>query len=196
MDMKKKARLKDGAEVLIRDMVPDDLEQSLRFFRALPAEDRIYLRNDVTKRKVVQERLRTLSSGQMRRLVATVGAQIVADGSLESEGFSWKNHVAEMRLIVARPYQHKSLGMLLARELYLLAARKRVEDIVARVMRPQTAALKILDRLGFHEEAVLRNYVKDIEGRKHDLIIMRCKLQELMRELKDYFAMSDWQRAR
>jgi len=31
---------------------------------------------------------------------------------------------------------------------------------------------------------------------KHDLIIMRCKLQQLMKEMEDYIAMSDWQRTR
>ena len=194
--MEKKLQLRDGTEFLIRDLREDDLDRSLAFFRALPPEDRIYLRNDVTRREVVQERIVTMPTGRIERLVAIVDDQIVADGSLESEGYSWKNHVAELRLIVARRFQRKALGMLLARELYLLAASKRVEEIVARVMRPQTGALKIVERLGFREEVVLRDYVKDTDGRKHDLIIMRCELQRLMSEMEDYFARSDWQRSR
>ena len=194
--MEKKLQLRDGTDVLIRDLREDDLDRSLAFFRALPPEDRIYLRNDVTRREVVQERIGTMPTGRIERLVAIVDDQIVADGSLETEGYSWKNHVAELRLIVARHFQRKALGMLLARELYLLAASKRVEEIVARVMQPQTGALKIVERLGFREEVVLRDYVKDTDGRKHDLIIMRCELQRLMSEMEDYFARSDWQRSR
>ena len=194
--MEKKVRLKDDTDVLIRDLTEDDIEQSLAFFQALPPEDRIYLRNDVTRREVVQERILLMSTGRIKRLVAVAGDQIVADGSLETEDYSWKNHVAELRLIVARHYQRKAMGMLLARELYLLATRKRVEDIVAKVMRPQIAALKILERLGFREEAVLTDYVKDTADQKQDLIIMRCKLQHLMKELEVYFSMSDWQRTR
>jgi L-amino acid N-acyltransferase YncA len=194
--VEKTLQLKDGTEVLIRDLKADDVDQSLAFFRALPAEDRIYLRNDVTKREVVEDRIRILPTERIKRLVAIVDGNIVADGSIESEGYAWKNHVAELRLIVARPYQRKSLGMLLARELYLLAAKKRVEEIIARVMRPQAAALKIVERLGFREQTVLPDYVKDLDGKKHDLIVMRCKLQNLMSELEHYFAMSDWQRSR
>jgi len=195
--MERKVHLKDGTEVLIRDLRADDVEQSLAFFRTLRPEDRIYLRNDVTRREVIEERIRKMSTGRFLRLVAVdAEGRIVADGSLESESFTWKDHLAEFRLIVAADFQRKSLGMLLGRELYLLAASKRVEEIVASIMRPQKAALKIVERLGFKEQAILPDYVKDIEGQKHDLVIMRCKLQDLLRELENYTALSDWRRTR
>jgi L-amino acid N-acyltransferase YncA len=195
--MGKNIQLKDGTEVLIRDLRDDDVEMSLAFFRDLPPKDRIYLRNDVTRREVVEERIRKMSTGKILRLVAVDDeGRIIADGSLESEGFAWKDHVAELRLIVAGAYQRKSLGVLLARELYLQAASKRVEELVAKIMRPQKAALKAVERLGFKEQAVLPDYVKDTEGIKHDMIIMRCKLQDLLRELEDYITQSDWQRTR
>lgn len=195
--MEKMVRLKDDTEVLIRDLRDDDVEQSLAFFQALPPADRIYLRNDVTRREVIEERIRKMRTVKILRLVAiSDDDQIVADGSLESEGYTWKDHVAELRLIVAAAFQRKSLGMLLARELYLQAASMRVEELVAKVMGPQTAALKVVKRLGFKEQAVFPDYVKDIEGQKHDLIIMRCKLQHLLSELENYFALSDWQRTR
>ena len=125
--MEKTIHLKDGTGVMIRDLRDDDVERSLAFFQALPPADRIYLRNDVTRREVIEERIRKMSTGKILRLVAiSDGDQIVADGSLESEGYAWKDHVAELRLIVAAAFQRKSLGMLLARELYLQAASKRV----------------------------------------------------------------------
>ena len=146
---------------------------------------------------MIEERIRKMNTGKILRLVAiSDDDQIVADGSLESEGYTWKNHVAELRLIVAADFQRKSLGLLLARELYLQAAGMRVEELVAKVMRPQKAALKVVERLGFKEQAVFPDYVKDVEGQKHDLIIMRCKLQHLLSELENYFALSDWQRTR
>lgn len=104
--------------------------------------------------------------------------------------------MAELRLIVAADYRRRSVGMLLARELYLHATNRRVEEIVAKIMRPQEAALKVVKRLGFVEQTVLTDYVKDTDGNKHDLIIMRCKLQDLLNELENYISLSDWQRAR
>lgn len=194
--MKKSYQLKDGTQVLIRDLREDDVDRSLAFFRSLPPEDRIYLRNDVTRREVMEERIRLMKTGRIKRLVAVVGDEIVADGSLETDGHTWKSHVAEMRLIVAKPYRRKRLGLLLARELYLYAANKRVEEIVAKFMGPQEAARRVIERLGFCEETVLHNYVKDTEGNKHDLVIMRCMLQELMDEMKSRYTDWDWQRTR
>ena len=38
--MEHRVKLKDGTEVVIRELTLDDLEQSVEFFQALPKEDR------------------------------------------------------------------------------------------------------------------------------------------------------------
>jgi L-amino acid N-acyltransferase YncA len=177
-------------------MSKDDLDRSLAFFRTLPTEDRAYLRHDVSKRDVVKKRIQAMKSGRVRRLVAVAGDQIVADAALELEGHGWKEHVAEVRLVVARPYQRKGLGMLMARELYSIAAEEKVEEVIVKMMRPQVGARSIFRKLGFHEETLMPDYVKDAHGHKQDLIIMRCDLAALWGELEDYVATWDWQRTR
>lgn len=194
--MDKPERLKDGTEVVIRAMGKDDLERSHAFFQELPEEDRKYLRVDVTRRSLVERRIRDMAAGKVKRIVAVVGDKIVADGALELAGDEWTSHVAELRLIVARSCQRKGLGMLMARELYGLAASCKVEQIMVRMARPQTAARNIFRRLGFREEMVLPNHVKDRTGTSQDLILMRCDLAALWEELETFFAQSDWQRAR
>jgi L-amino acid N-acyltransferase YncA len=194
--MNRRVKLKDRSEVLIREMRKDDIDQSLAFFQALPPEDRAYLRRDVTNREIVERTIQAIDSRGITRLVAVVDDQIVADGSLELEAQGWKEHIAEIRLIVARPFQRKGLGTLMARELYLLAASKKVEDIIVKIMGPQAGVQSILKGLGFHQEAVLRDYVKDISGTKQDLIVMRCDLEELWQKLGDHIDDSDMQRLR
>jgi len=194
--MKKKAKLKDGSEVLIRELRKDDIDRSLAFFRALPKEDRAYLRIDVTKREVVERRINAMESGKVSRLVAIVDGEIVADGSLERENRDWEKHIAELRLIVAHPFQRRGLGLLMARELFALGASQKVEEILVRIMGPQVGALSIFERLGFHQDAILHDYVKDIDGAKQDLILMRCDLESLWRKLGDFMADFDWQRTR
>ena len=194
--MRKKVKLKDGSEVLIREMRKDDIDRSLAFFQALPEEDRAYLRRDVTNREIVGRRIQELKSGRIMRLVAVVGEHIVADGSLELEAQGWGEHHAEIRLVVANPFQRKGLGTLMARELYLLAASKKVEEIIVKIMGPQVGVQDIFKRLGFHPETVLHDYVKDIRGTKQDLVVMRCNLEELWQKLRDHIVDSDWQRMR
>ena len=101
--MKKEVKLKDGTGVLIRELSKDDVDRSFAFFEALPEEDRAYLRVDVTKRELVRQRIYTMESTGIHRLVAVVDDQIVADGALELQSLGWKEHMAELRLIVARP---------------------------------------------------------------------------------------------
>jgi L-amino acid N-acyltransferase YncA len=194
--MKTVVKLKDGTEVLIRPLKLSDLDRSFAFFKALPEKDRAYLRVDVSKRLVVEQRLRKAKKKGIKRLVALHGDKIVADGSLELQSDAWKEHVGELRLIVARPYQRKGLGMLLARELYALANKHKLEEIVVRMMRPQRGARRIFRRLGFQEMTILPDYVKDIHGKKQDLIVMRSDVAALWREWKDHIEVSDWRRMR
>jgi ribosomal protein S18 acetylase RimI-like enzyme len=194
--METQAQLKDGTAIVIRPMTEDDVDRSWAFFRKLQKEDRDYLRVDVTKRDVVEKRIRDMRSGVVKRLVAVVGDEIVADGALELAGAGWKEHVGELRLIVARRYQRKGVGMLMARELYTLASAANVEDVVVEMMAPQTSARRIFHKLGFKEEAVFPRYVKDITGRKQDLVVMRSELGALWHELEEKVSLSDWQRTR
>lgn len=192
----KKVTLKDGRAVTIRSMRPDDVQRSFEFFCGLPEEDRKYLRVDVTRRDLVERR--TLEAGErgIRRLVAVHDDEIAADGALELEGHGWGDNVAEVRLIVGRRWQRLGLGMLVARELFHLAASHRVDRIVARLMRPQVGAHRIFRRLGFNEEFLIPEHVRDQSGVWQDLIIMRCPLEKLWRDLEDEAANGDWQRAR
>ncbi len=194
--MKRIVNLKDGSEVTIRPMRKEDLEKSYAFFQSLPPEDRAYLRSDVTKFEVVKRRVRAMEFLKIKRLVALHKDDIVAEGALEMEGHDWEEHIAELRLIVAHPFQRKGLGMLMARELFLLAIKEKVEEIVVRMMKPQVNAIGIWRKLGFHEDVTLHDYVKDLEGVKHDLVIMRCDIKSLWKELEDYFEDTDWRRHR
>ena len=192
----KKVTLKDGRAVTIRSMRPDDVQRSFEVFCGLPEEDRKYLRVEVTRRDLVERR--TLEAGErgIRRLVAVHDDEIAADGALELEGHGWGDNVAEVRLIVGRRWQRLGLGMLVARELFHLAASHRVDRIVARLMRPQVGAHRIFRRLGFNEEFLIPEHVRDQSGVWQDLIIMRCPLEKLWRDLEDEAANGDWQRTR
>ena len=192
--MHREVRLRDETLVAIRSMTQDDVDRSVVFFESLSPEDQAYLRRDVSDREVVEERIRAMRSGSVERVVALVEDRIVADAALEFESLAWKKHVAEVRLIVASGFQRKGLGTLLARELYSIATDANVEEIVVRIMRPQIAARSIFRKLGFHEETVLPDYVKDLDGHKQDLILMRCVLQELWSEWEEFISTWDWQR--
>jgi acetyltransferase len=194
--MDKTERMKDGTEVTIRRFLPNDIDRLMEFYGSLPEEDRRYLKFDVTDRMVVVKRLRRVESGDDIRIVAVHGGVIVASGDLELSGEGWSRHQGEIRVIVARPFQHRGLGTIMIRELYFIAVLNQITTIVARMMRPQAGAQKIFRRLGFREETMLPDFVKDIQGGSQDLIVMICDMKDLWKELDRTFGESDWQRCR
>ena len=194
--MEKIETLKDGTKTLIRELHVHDLDKLMKFFSALPPEDRKYLRIDVTNKEVVEERIKLIETGKVFRLVALSDDKIIADGALELSPEGWREHQGELRVIVARPFQHKGLGMIMVRELYFLAVEKKVEQVVVKMMRPQIAAKRIFRKLGFREEHLIPDYVRDMSGEKQDLIIMTCNTKDLWNELEHFYSDSDWQRCR
>lgn len=194
--MDKIEKFKDGTEVTIRKLGIEDLDLLMEFYRSLPIEDRKYLKFDVTDRFVVAKRLRRIESGDDIRIAAIHGGLIVASGALELSGEAWSKHQGEIRVIVARPFQQRGLGTIMIRELYFLAVQNKLQTIVARMMRPQVGAQKIFRRLGFREESILPDFVKDLKGVSQDLIVMTCDVKDLWKELDRLFSESDWQRCR
>jgi len=193
---KKRETLKDGTKVLIRDLHYEDLDKLMKFYRSLPVEDRVYLKVDVTRRKVVEQRMKLNEEGTFFRILALHDDEIIGDGMFEIFKEEWRKHQGELRVIVARPFQRKGLGMLMFRELHSLAMKKDVDKIVVKMMKPQKGAINICKKLGFHKETVIPNYVWDQADEPQDLVIMTCKPKDLWRELEHSYSDSDWQRCR
>ncbi|OGD14406.1 MAG: hypothetical protein A2V76_05395 [Candidatus Aminicenantes bacterium RBG_16_63_14] len=194
--MDKTEKLKDGTEARIRKLVVEDIDRLMEFYQALPLEDRKYLKFDVTDRKVVAKRLLRVENGDDIRIIAIHGGVVVASGALELSGEAWSRHQGEIRVIIARPFQHRGLGMIMIRELYFIAVQNNLKTIVAKMMRPQVGAQKIFRSLGFREESLMPDFVKDIKGESQDLIVMTCDVKDLWKQLDRAFSESDWQRCR
>jgi len=82
------------------------------------------------------------------------------------------------------------------RELHFLATRRKVEKIIAKIMRPQMAARSVCHKLGFQRESLLPDYVRDRDGQLQDLLIMSCDMAHIQHEIESLYLESDWQRCR
>lgn len=193
---KKIETLKDGTKVIIRNLHMDDLDKLMKFYRELPPDDRVYLKVDVTKRNVVKQRLHLMEEGTAFRIIALHEDEIVGDGMFEISAEEWRRHQGEIRVIVARNFQRKGLGMIMMRELHSLAINKNVDKIVVRMMKPQKGARNICKKLGFHKETIIPNYVWDQAGNPQDLVIMTCDVKDFWKELEHFYKDSDWRRSR
>jgi L-amino acid N-acyltransferase YncA len=173
----KQVTLQTGTSVTIRPMVQEDAKRLHEFFCRLPREDRLFLRDDVSLREVIDAWVEELDYEKVLPLVAEVDDTIVADATLHRRKFGWTSHVGKVRLAVDTDYRAKGLGTLMIEALIETARKAGLEILVAEIMGGQTEALKILKRLGFTKEAVFYNYVKDQIGEEHDLVVMMKNLQ-------------------
>ena len=168
----KKVRLQSGTSVTIRPMVKEDADKLYAFFSRVPREDRLFLRDDVSIRDVIDSWTQELDYRKVLPLVAEVGGNIVGDATLHRRTFGWTSHVGKMRLVIDKDYRGKGLGAILIEELIDIAKKAGLEQLVAELMSNQTGALSAFKRLGFEKEAVLFNYVKDQMGEERNLVVM------------------------
>ena len=182
--------LRDGTLARIRAMDLKDGPGVLDFFRALPEEDRLFLRDDVTRPEWLHRFVQQIDYNTLVPLVAEQGGQVVGNAALYRSLHGWSVHVGEIRVAVARACQGKGLGTLLARELVKIAVDAGLEKMVASVVDNQIGARRAFEKLGFRAEAVLKGHVKDIHGAKRDLVILANDVSHIWESmeslLRDY----------
>lgn len=194
--MRKHVVVKDDLKLTVRELAIDDIKKVMDFYVSLPVSDRKYLRIDVTNRKVVKKRIMDAVNQKDIRIAALHGNKIIATGALEFSKDDWRKNLGEMRLIVAKEYQRKGVGSMMARELYDQAVKNGVKQMVVKMMKPQKNARNMVKKIGFREENVLPGYVMDQAGRPQDLMIMTCDMKDFWKELEHVYHESDWRRCR
>ena len=166
-------------------MVKEDAQKLLAFFRRLPEEDRLFLKEDVTDEKVIQQWADQLDYEKVFPVLAFVGDDIVGDATLHMDQRGWTRHIGEVRCVVAREYQRKGLGTTLIREMFHRALQKGLHKLRAQMPDTQLGAMKAFQTIGFKKEAVLKEHMMDTKGNKHDLVIMTNLVDELWRKITD-----------
>lgn len=164
--------LAHGVTVNVRLAGPGDERALLDFYRTLPLEDRLSLKDDVTTDGWATRFMRRIACGEVRSLIAERDGRVVAEATLARATHGWSVHVAELRVAVARIVRRQGLGSALAGLLVEMAIDEGVDKLVVQVVEHQVAALQVFRKLGFQPEAVLRRHVKDVSGTRRDLLVL------------------------
>ena len=165
------AHLKNGKGATLALAEASDGPGLLQFYRAMPEEDRLVLKEDVTTSDWLNRFLLKLASGEAISVVGKVGGEIRGEATLHRTFHGWSRHVGEIRLNVDRAARGQGLGLELARHLVKRAIDAGIDKIVAHMVDSQAAAKRTFEKLGFHKEAELPGHVTDIHGKRRDLLI-------------------------
>lgn len=170
--------LGDGTELVLRAMNKRDDRSLMDFFEGLTDEDRLYLRNDVSSYRVVREWFNNLNYSRVFPLLAMEGDRIVANATLHRKPFGWMRHVGEIRIVVSPDFRKRGLARLLAAEIIECAADAGLVKLTAEMAITQKGAMEVFKRMGFKDEAVLKNYILDAKGKEHDLLVMSLDIED------------------
>lgn len=163
--------LKNGTAVQIREMVLADEPGIFEFFKALPLEDRHFLRNDVTDPVRVHNFMIDDTHDRVMAVVGEVSGKIVASAEIDRNHFGSMMHVGQLRIIVAREFQHQGFSAILGKVLITAGISAGIEKVLAETSTENKIAMAALERMGFKREATFKRHVKDLSGRKHDLAV-------------------------
>lgn len=166
-----------GAKVRFRLMTTVDRDAVLAFARALPAEDLLFLRLDITRDEGVDEWCRNILARRTLTVLAERDGELIGYGSLHHNDLLWTAHLGEIRILVGAQARGSGVGRALAEEMFALGSHLKLDRLFAQMTREQVAARTLLERLGFRTEALLADWVKTHDGRLHDLLILSHDVQ-------------------
>ena len=161
-----------GKEITFRMMEKGDRDAILAFARALPKEDLMFLRTDITKEKTVDTWMNYIEIGRTVSLLAEDDGVLAGYASIHTNEAHWSRHVGELRVLVGVDYRGIGLGKRLTHEAFAIAKDMGLRKITAQMTTDQRGARQVFEHLGFRPEALLADHAMTPDGHTHDMLIM------------------------
>jgi RimJ/RimL family protein N-acetyltransferase len=190
----KRLNLRAEKTVEIRPLETSDEGALIAFFASLPPEATHYLRHDVKDPEVVRQFVREHDPLKVWPILAVDGDEVVADATLRVDQIGWRRHVGEIRVVVAPGYQKFGLATALIHELVNQASLRELRKLEAQILGNQTGARTAFERLGFREEARLKDHALDHNKNLHDIVILTNTVDDLWAKMEDMLADNGWDR--
>ena len=173
----KEAILKDGTGVTLRLTREDDEQKILEMFQRFSEEDRWFLNEDVSDRKLINSRIREINRNRFNSIVAQLEDRIIALGLLKREHYGSRSHIGTIIISVDPRFRENRLGTWILLDLINLAMEMGLEKLMMSLIRDRDAlVIRGIKSLDFSEEARFREHVKDMDGQTHDLVVMTKRL--------------------
>ncbi len=179
LEYPKTVELSNGLTIQARPMTSEDEAGLLDFFLTIPDSERYYLKEDVTSPQVISRWVRSLDYARVLPILALDGESIVGDATLHRLRSGAQRHMGEVRVVVKPSHRSKGVGTALIKELILIAKDAGLEKLVIELVEDeQQMAMQAMSALGFVRLATLPDYVRDVQGKRHDVVLMELPLEK------------------
>jgi RimJ/RimL family protein N-acetyltransferase len=176
----------EAGEIEFRLMTRADEAAVLAFARALPTHDLLFLPRNISQPKVLSAWINEIEAGDITSLLAVQGGAVVGCGTLVKDSRSWSPHVGEIRMVVSLDVRGKGVGGALSQETFALALGSGLEKLSVQMTVDQRAAITLFESLGFKAEALLRDHVRDVDGQKHDIVVLGHNVAQVRAQMEAY----------
>lgn len=172
----KTIKTKRGPTLTIRPLATQDAKPFGDFFRALPHEELMFLKERLTDQKVVKRLCDNLDFYPDLPLLGFADKQLVAVALLHQHQGGWKRHIGAINVHTHPKFRGKGIGRVMINEIIDVARQMGLERLEAEFFDSQVGAIKLFGLLGFSNLVQLPDYVKDMQAVSHDYILMGLKL--------------------
>jgi GNAT superfamily N-acetyltransferase len=174
----KNVSLKDGTKCRLRPLRRDDEQQFHKFFLAVPAEERMFIKHRVTELETIRAWCQNIDLGRNLPLLAVApDGQIIGDATLHQQLGGWKRHIGRVSVLVHPGFRGRGIAKLLISEIIEVARHNGLEKVEAEFIGGQEAAIHTFAMVGFSQYLRLEDYVKDMQAISHDYILMGLDLK-------------------
>jgi RimJ/RimL family protein N-acetyltransferase len=176
----------EAGEIEFRMMGPADEAAVLEFAQKLPVHDLLFLPRNISEPKVLAAWIKEIDRGSITSLLAVKSGTVVGCGTIVRDPLSWSPHVGEIRNVVSPDVRGQGVGRALSQETFALALGMGLEKLVVQMTVDQTGAIAVFEGLGFKAEALLHDHVRDVGGKKHDIVVLGHNVAQARAQLEAY----------
>jgi N-acetylglutamate synthase-like GNAT family acetyltransferase len=176
----------DAGAIEFRHMAQADEASVLEFARGLPSHDLLFLPRNISEPKVLSAWIKEIERGAIVSLLAVKGGKVVGCGTVVRDPLSWSPHVGEIRNVVSPQVRGLGVGRALSQETVALALEMGLEKLIVQMTVDQVSAIALFGGMGFRGEALLREHVRDLDGNKHDIVVLGHNVAQVQAQLEAY----------
>src|SRR5580693_6990258 len=176
----------DAGDIEFRLMSRADEASVLDFAQRLPTHDLLFLPRNISQPKVLSAWINEIERGDIKSLLAIQDGKVVGCGTLVRDRHSWSPHVGGIRMVVSLDVRGKGVGRALSQETFALALGAGLDKLTVQMTVDQRAAIALFESLGFQAEALLRDHVREVDGRTHDIVVLGHKVAQVRARMEAY----------
>jgi len=169
-------RLRNGTVCTIRPLHKQDEARLRQFFADVPEEERLFIKRPISDKQVFHRWCSQLDYQHNLTLLMLLKGKVVGEATLHQRQGGWRRHIGLVTMLTHPDYRSLDVSKLLAQEILHVAPYCGLEKLEVEFNGERQVAIRALMQLGFQELVRLRDYLRDMQCRPHDYVLLGLDL--------------------